>query len=106
MRYNGPVPRRTHRFWIIAILLAAAWLRIYRLDEVPPGWRDDEVVETTVHAALAATGAPSADAISLLVIPIAAAAVIFLGLRPYPVIGRLRLAMMTAVALFIVGLGL
>ena len=56
MRYNGPVPRRTHRFWIIAILLAAAWLRIYRLDEVPPGWRDDEVVETTVHAALAATG--------------------------------------------------
>ena len=59
-----------------------------------------------LQAALAATGAPSADAISLLVIPIAAAAVIFLGLRPYPVIGRLRLAMMTAVALFIVGLGL
>ena len=23
---------------------------------VPPGWRDDEVVETTVHARLAATG--------------------------------------------------
>ena len=59
-----------------------------------------------LQAALAATGAPSADAISLLVIPVAAAAVIFLGLRPYPVIGRLRLAMMAAVALFIVGLGL
>jgi len=56
MRYNGAVPRWSHRFWIIVILLAAAWLRVYRLDDVPPGWRDDEVVETTVHAALAATG--------------------------------------------------
>jgi len=56
MRYNGAVPRWSSRFWIILILLAAAWLRVYRLDDVPPGWRDDEVVETTVHAALAATG--------------------------------------------------
>lgn len=59
-----------------------------------------------LQATLAATGAPSANAISLLVIPVAAGAVIFFGLRPYPVIGRLRLALMTAVALFLVGLGL
>jgi len=36
--------------------LGAAWLRVYRLDNVPPGWRDDEVVETTVHAALIQQG--------------------------------------------------
>ena len=59
-----------------------------------------------LQATLAATSAPSANAISLLVIPVAAGAVIFFGLRPYPLVGRLRLAMMTAVALFIVGLGL
>jgi len=40
----------------MAVLLAAAWLRVYHLDSVPPGWRDDEVVETSVHARLAATG--------------------------------------------------
>ena len=56
MRYNGAVPRRTEWLLIIAILLAAAWLRVYRLDGVPPGWRDDEVVETTVHAALIQQG--------------------------------------------------
>ena len=36
--------------------MGAAWLRLYRLDSVPPGWRDDEVVETTVHAALIRQG--------------------------------------------------
>ena len=59
-----------------------------------------------LQATLTATGAPSADAISLLVIPVAAGAVIFFGLRPYPLAGRLRLAAMVAVALFLVGLGL
>ena len=59
-----------------------------------------------LQATLAATGAPSAEAISLLVIPVAAGAVIFFGLRPYPLAGRLRLALMTALALFLVGLGL
>jgi 4-amino-4-deoxy-L-arabinose transferase-like glycosyltransferase len=50
------VPRRTERLLIVLILLAAAGLRLYRLDNVPPGWRDDEVVETTVHAALIQQG--------------------------------------------------
>ncbi|MCC7362404.1 MAG: glycosyltransferase family 39 protein [Anaerolineales bacterium] len=48
---------RRLQFWLcVLVLLAAAWLRVWRLDSVPPGWRDDEVVETTVHARLAATG--------------------------------------------------
>ena len=59
-----------------------------------------------LQATLAITGAPSADAIGLLVIPVAAGAIIFSGLRPYPLGGRLRLGLMTAVALFLVGLGI
>ena len=54
--YNAGVPRQTERLLIVLVLLAAAWLRIDRLDSVPPGWRDDEVVETTVHAALILKG--------------------------------------------------
>jgi len=54
--YNARVPRRTERLLIVLVLLAAAWLRVTRLDSVPPGWRDDEVVETTVHAALILQG--------------------------------------------------
>ena len=48
--------RRTEWLLLILILLAAAWARVYRLADVPPGWRDDEVVETTVHAALVRAG--------------------------------------------------
>ena len=59
-----------------------------------------------LQATLAAAGAPSANAISLLVVPAAAGAVIFFGLRPYPLGGRLRLGLMTAAALLVVGLGL
>jgi 4-hydroxybenzoate polyprenyltransferase len=59
-----------------------------------------------LQALLAATNAPAADALILLLVPIAAGAVIFLGLRPYPAAGRLRLAIMVAVALFLVGLTL
>jgi len=54
--YNGAVPRRTEWLLILLILLAAAWVRVYRLGDIPPGWRDDEVVETTVHAALVQQG--------------------------------------------------
>ena len=50
------MPRRIEWPLILLILLAAAWLRVVRLDGVPPGWRDDEVVETTVHAALIQQG--------------------------------------------------
>lgn len=48
------VSPRTQWWLVLLVLLAAAWARVYRLDSVPPGWRDDEVVETTVHAPLAA----------------------------------------------------
>jgi 4-amino-4-deoxy-L-arabinose transferase-like glycosyltransferase len=50
------VLRRTELILCTLILLGAAWLRIYRLSDLPPGWRDDEVVETTVHAALVLAG--------------------------------------------------
>jgi hypothetical protein len=63
-------------------------------------------VAFAVDATLAAAGAPYANTISLAVVPVAAGVIIFLGLRPYPLGGRLRMALMTAVALFLVGLGL
>ncbi len=59
-----------------------------------------------LQAILAVTQAPAGQAISLLAIPLAAAAVIFFGLRPYPVAGRTRLAVMVGVALFLLGLAL
>ena len=59
-----------------------------------------------VQALLAATDAPSAGAINTAVVPIAAGTVVFAGLRPYPLAGRLRLALMVAVGLFLVGLSL
>lgn len=59
-----------------------------------------------LQAVLAVTDAPTAGVLILLLVPVAAAAVVFFGLRPYPTIGRVRLAAMVAVALFIVGLSL
>ena len=44
-----------------------------------------------LQAVLAATDAPSAGILILLLVPAAAAAVVFAGLRPYPALGRLRL---------------
>ena len=41
---------------IIPILLLAFALRVLGLDDLPPGWRDDEVIETTVHAQLVIDG--------------------------------------------------
>ena len=58
-----------------------------------------------LDATLAAVDAPYAGIISLVVIPGMAGAAIFFGLRPYPLGGRLRMALMTAAALFLVGLG-
>lgn len=40
----------------VFILLLAFALRLLGLDSVPPGWRDDEVIETTVHAQLVLDG--------------------------------------------------
>ena len=57
-----------------------------------------------LQVVLAATSVPAAVALNLLLVPIAAGAVIFLGLRPYPAAGRLRLAIMVTVALFLAGL--
>lgn len=35
---------------ILIVLLFAFALRVLSLNRLPPGWRDDEVIETTVHA--------------------------------------------------------
>ena len=56
-----------------------------------------------LQALLAVAGAPAAEAITLLGIPVVAAAVIFFGLRPYPTAGRVRMAVIVAVALFLLG---
>lgn len=58
------------------------------------------------QAVLSAADAPAANVLILLLVPVAAAVVIFFGLRPYPRAGRLRLAAMVAVALFLLGLSL
>ncbi len=62
------------------------------------------VLAFVLQVVLAATSVPAAVALNLLLVPIAAGAVIFLGLRPYPAAGRLRLAIMVTVALFLAGL--
>ena len=59
-----------------------------------------------LQALLAATNAPAAEAINILLVPPIAGAIIFAGLRPYPLAGRLRLAAMVAVALFLLGLSI
>ncbi len=56
-----------------------------------------------IQAVLAAIDAPAAGTLTLLLVPIAAAAVVYFSLRPYPRGGRLRLAAIVAVALFILG---
>lgn len=33
---------------LLVVMLAAAFLRLYRLDQVPPGWRDDELINSLV----------------------------------------------------------
>ncbi len=38
------------------VLLLAFALRVVGLNTIPPGWRDDEVIETTVHAQLVLDG--------------------------------------------------
>src|SRR3972149_10260928 len=52
------MPARALRSTLCAslILLLAFALRVVGLDTVPPGWRDDEVIETTVHAQLVLDG--------------------------------------------------
>jgi len=50
------VNRIAPRFSPFAILLLAFALRVTALDSIPPGWRDDEVIETTVHAQLVLDG--------------------------------------------------
>ncbi len=49
------MPRRELTL-ITGILLIAAFFRLYRLNDLPPGWRDDEVVETAVHAQVVLAG--------------------------------------------------
>ena len=59
-----------------------------------------------LQALLASTNVPAAEAINILLVPPIAGAIIFAGLRPYPLAGRLRLAVMVAVALFLLGLSI
>jgi hypothetical protein len=59
-----------------------------------------------LQALLTATDAPAATAINILLVPPIAGAVIFAGLQPYPLAGRLRLAAMVAVARFLLGLSI
>jgi hypothetical protein len=59
-----------------------------------------------LQALLTAANAPAAAAINILLVPPIAGVIIFVGLRPYPVTGRLRLAVMVTVALFLLGLSL
>ena len=59
-----------------------------------------------LQALLAATNAPAAAAINVLLVPPIAGAVIFASLRPYPLAGRLRLAAMVAMALLLLGLSI
>lgn len=63
-------------------------------------------VAFALQAVLAATDAPGASTLNLALVPPAAGAIVFVGLRPYPVTGRLRLGLMVAVGLFLVGLSL
>ncbi len=39
---------QTHRLFLVALLLLAWFLRLGWLDDVPPGWRDDELIN--IHA--------------------------------------------------------
>ncbi|MEK7312162.1 MAG: glycosyltransferase family 39 protein [Chloroflexota bacterium] len=52
------MPARALRSTLCAslILLLAFAFRVVGLNDVPPGWRDDEVTETTVHAQLVLDG--------------------------------------------------
>lgn len=42
------ITRRAEGAALLVIVLAAAFLRLYRLDQVPPGWRDDELINSLV----------------------------------------------------------
>jgi 4-amino-4-deoxy-L-arabinose transferase-like glycosyltransferase len=39
---------RSPAFWVAVITLLAFGLRVWALERVPPGWRDDELIETLV----------------------------------------------------------
>ena len=60
------------------------------------------LVAVGVQAGLRAAGVSSTSALRVFATPAIAAAVVYLGLRPYPTAGRLRMAAMVAVALFLV----
>lgn len=34
--------------WVVVLTLVAFWLRVWRLDDIPPGWRDDELINSLV----------------------------------------------------------
>lgn len=57
-----------------------------------------------LQAALAAGGVPASSPLRVFLTPAVAAAVVYVGLRPYPRAGRIRLAAMVAVGVLAVAL--
>ncbi len=55
-KFNNFVFFNSSWFALLLILLIACYLRVVALDTLPNGWRDDEVIETTVHAQLILDG--------------------------------------------------
>jgi hypothetical protein len=53
---------------------------------------------------LAVSEAPAAEVITAVVIPATAGAIVFAGLEPYPLAGRLRMGLMVAFSLLLLGL--
>jgi hypothetical protein len=45
---NALLSKSTIRIFLILLVLFAFGLRVWRLDQVPPGWRDDELIEALV----------------------------------------------------------
>jgi len=57
-----------------------------------------------VQMSLKAAGLPSTSALRVLATPAVAAGIVYLGLRPYPRGGRIRLALMVAVGVLLIAL--
>lgn len=62
------------------------------------------LIAVAAQAALKAVGVPSSSALRVFATPAIAAAIVYLGLRPYRTAGRLRMAAMVGVGLLLLGL--
>lgn len=62
------------------------------------------LVAFAIQVTLKLVGVPSTSALRVLATPAIAGAVVYLGLRPYPTAGRLRLAAMVLIGLLLVAI--